>query len=270
MAQLLLQKEGKPLFKRPFDQARLSIGRDPSCDIQLLDISISRQHCAIEKESQVFVLKDFSRNGTFVNTKRIQEIKLHEGDQIQIGRWQLLFSFNGNETAAETLVEKRKEPDPSILNRMLGNSRPMKKVLIQIRQAAECAVPVCLIGASGTGKELAARLIHDLSKRCERPFVAINCGAIPANLIESLLFGHEKGSFTGASERHQGVFEQADGGTLFLDEIGEMPIELQTRLLRVLEDKKVRRIGGKADTAVDLRLVTATLQNLQERAAIDP
>ncbi|MBI4224436.1 MAG: FHA domain-containing protein, partial [Deltaproteobacteria bacterium] len=184
MAHLLLQKEDKPLFKRPLDQTRLTIGRDPSCDIQLLDIAISRQHCAIERQNRVYVLKDSSRNGTFVNAKKIQEIKLHEGDRIQIGPWRLVFSANGNETAGETFVERRQDGEPAILNRMLGNSRPLKKVLDHIRRAADSAVPVCLIGASGSGKDLAARLIHDLSRRSEKPFVAVNCGAIPANLIE--------------------------------------------------------------------------------------
>lgn len=265
MAHLLLQKEAKPLFRRPLDQTRLTIGRDPACDIQLLDAAISRQHCVIEKEGRSFVLKDFSRNGTFVNAKRIALTRLHEGDRIQVGPWQLIFSLNGNETTAETFVEANQSSPPAIIDRMLGNSKPTKKVLEQIRKAADCSVPVCLVGASGTGKELAARLVHDLSSRCGQPFVAINCGAIPANLIESLLFGHERGSFTGACERHQGVFEQADGGTLFLDEIGEMPLELQTRLLRVLETQVVRRVGGKADIAVDVRLVAATLRNLKER-----
>lgn len=266
MAFLLLQKENKPLFKRPLDAARLTIGRDPACDIQLLDAAISRQHCAIEKEERGFILKDSSRNGTLVNAKRIQTTKLHEGDQIQVGPWQLIFATNGSETIAETLVEKKAVSTPP-LQRMLGSSAAIKKVLVQIRQAAEAPVPVCLIGASGTGKELAARLIHDLSKRAQKPFVAVNCGAIPANLIESMLFGHERGSFTGASERHQGVFEQADSGTLFLDEIGEMPLELQTRLLRVLETNVVRRVGGKEDITVDVRVVAATLRSLKEQAA---
>ncbi|MDO8493820.1 MAG: sigma-54 dependent transcriptional regulator, partial [Deltaproteobacteria bacterium] len=117
---------------------------------------------------------------------------------------------------------------------------------------------------SGTGKELAASLIHQLSARRDKPFVPINCGAIPSNLIESLLFGHEKGAFTGAVERNLGVFEQADQGTLFLDEIGEMPIELQTRLLRVLENGMVKRIGARDEKKVDVRIITATNRDLQD------
>ena len=156
---------------------------------------------------------------------------------------------------------------PASLGSMLGNSRPLKEVFKLIGKAAPSDVGVCLIGESGTGKELAAKLLHDLSPRRDKPFVAINCGAIPQNLIESLLFGHERGSFTGATERHQGVFEQADGGTLFLDEIGEMPLDLQTRLLRVLESQTVRRVGAKSDIQVNVRLIAATLRDLKERVA---
>lgn len=152
---------------------------------------------------------------------------------------------------------------------IVGHSKSMQAVKDQIEKIAPTSITVCLMGESGTGKELAARWIHDLSLRKSKPFVAINCGALPENLVESLFFGHEKGSFTGATEKHCGVFEQAHEGTLFLDEIGEMPLDLQTRLLRVLETHTIRRVGGKVDIPVNVRLITATLRDLKSDVAND-
>ena len=126
---------------------------------------------------------------------------------------------------------------------------------------------VLLTGPSGSGKEVAARAIHAASTRAKAPFVAVNCGAIPRDLLESVLFGHEKGSFTGAHAQHIGKFEEADGGTLFLDEIGDMPADMQVKLLRVLEDRAVQRIGGKGQIAIDVRIVAATHRDID--AAID-
>lgn len=268
MAHLIFVKEGKPLLQRPCDQTQIIIGRDATCDIQLFEPEISRKHCAIERTNGSFVLKDLSRNGTFLNRKKIEAVKLKEQDEIQIGPWACYFVAEETQAPQETLItENKTEQAKNALGPMLGSTRAMKNVFELLRTAATNDVTICLLGESGTGKELAAKLVHDLSGRREKPFVAINCGAIPPNLIESMLFGHERGAFTGAAERHQGVFEQADGGTLFLDEIGEMPLELQTRLLRVLEERKVRRVGGKSDIPVNIRLVTATLQNLEERVA---
>lgn len=270
MPHLLFLKDGRPLIKRPLDQTRLVIGRDTSCDIQLLEPEISRRHCEIERQNGFFILKDLSRNGTFLNQKRIQEARLKSDDQIQIGPWLLNFFPEESLRQADTIVTEKKTsltPKAVSFGPMLGGASSMKEVFGLIRKAASSDITACLIGESGTGKELAARLIHDLSNRRGKPFVAINCGAIPQNLIESLLFGHEKGSFTGAVERQTGVFEQAHEGTLFLDEIGEMPLDLQTRLLRVLENQTLRRIGGKTDIEVNVRLVAATLRDLKERVA---
>jgi len=134
----------------------------------------------------------------------------------------------------------------------------MQKVFSLIHQAAPSNVSILLIGESGTGKELAAREIHNLSVRSDRPFVAVNCAALPETLIESELFGYEKGAFTGASERRQGCFEQAHGGTLFLDEILEMPVSTQSRLLRALEERTIRRLGGQTEIPIDIRLIAAS------------
>ncbi len=152
------------------------------------------------------------------------------------------------------------------LGELIGLSEPMKKVFDTLRRVARSNAPVLITGASGTGKEVAARTIHRLSRRATTPFVAFNCGAISPTLIESELFGHERGSFTGADKRRLGYFEEANGGTLFLDEITEMGSDLQVKLLRVLEAKTVRRVGGSQDLRVDVRLVSAT--NRDPQAAI--
>jgi DNA-binding NtrC family response regulator len=149
------------------------------------------------------------------------------------------------------------------LGDMVGSSPAMQRIFATIRQVAPTSAPVLIRGESGTGKELVAREIHKYSRRSDGPFVAINAAALPETLIESELFGHEKGAFTGAMERSAGCFEQAHGGTLFLDEIGEMPQSTQPKLLRVLEDLRVRRLGGKHEIAVDARVLAATSQDLE-------
>jgi DNA-binding NtrC family response regulator len=150
-----------------------------------------------------------------------------------------------------------------VLGDLVGNSPPMQQIFSLIRQVAPTSAPVLICGESGTGKELVAREIHKCSPRSDGPFVAINAAALPETLIESELFGHEKGAFTGALERSAGCFEQAHGGTLLLDEIGEMPTSTQPKLLRVLEDLRVRRLGGKHEIAVDARILAATSQELK-------
>ena len=145
-----------------------------------------------------------------------------------------------------------------VLGDLVGASKPMQQVTAMIQRVAPTRTSVLITGESGTGKEIVARTIHQLSQRAARPFVAINCAAIPQDLIESELFGHEKGAFTGAVGRRAGCFEQADGGTLLLDEIGEMPLTMQARLLRALEESKVRRLGGTSEIAVDVRVLAAT------------
>ena len=137
----------------------------------------------------------------------------------------------------------------------------------QVEVAAPSTASVLITGETGSGKEMVARSIHMLSPRAEKPFIAINCSAIPESLMESEIFGHEKGAFTGAAERRIGCFELADGGTLLLDEIGEMPAPTQAKLLRVLEDHKVRRLGSKVETPVDVRVLAATNKNPEQAVA---
>jgi len=147
------------------------------------------------------------------------------------------------------------------LGEMVGQSESMRNIFGMLRQVAPTTAPVLITGESGTGKELVARAIHALSKRSSYPFVAVNCAALPETLIESELFGHEKGSFTGAVERRMGCIEMAECGTLFLDEIAEMPVAMQAKLLRVLEDFRYRRIGGKQELKADVRIISATNRN---------
>jgi DNA-binding NtrC family response regulator len=147
---------------------------------------------------------------------------------------------------------------------LVGSGPAMKKLLAQIDRVAASETRVCILGETGTGKELVARAIHEKSPRHENAFVTLNCAAVPAELIESELFGHEKGAFTGAAARHLGKFEQADGGTLFLDEIGDMPVAMQAKLLRVLEEGEVERVGGDKPVKVNVRVVVATHRHLED------
>ena len=161
-------------------------------------------------------------------------------------------------TRVELEVTRRKLRDAGSLGSLIGPSKKMQEIFRLIELVAPSTASVLITGASGTGKELVARNVHELSPRRNKPFIAINCAAIPETLIESEIFGHEKGAFTGALERRTGCFELAEGGTLLLDEIGEMPIATQAKLLRVLEDRKLRRLGSKVETTVDVRVLAAT------------
>ena len=173
-------------------------------------------------------------------------------------------------TVDNAMKLRRLESENRELRRRVGRhelvwtGEAMRRVMAQIDRVAASETRICIYGETGTGKELVARTLHEKSARAAGPFITLNCAAIPAELIESELFGHEKGSFTGATQRHVGKFEQAHHGTLFLDEIGDMPLALQTRLLRVLEESEVERIGGDKPVAVDVRVVVATHRNLEE------
>jgi DNA-binding NtrC family response regulator len=162
------------------------------------------------------------------------------------------------ESARQLEIAHRRLRDSGVFGRLLGHSKCMRSVTSLIEQVAPSSASVLITGESGTGKELAARTLHDLSPRKSNPFVAVNCAAIPESLMESEIFGHEKGAFTGATERRLGCFELADTGTLLLDEIGEMPMATQAKLLRVLEDSRVRRLGSKQEIEVDVRVLAAT------------
>jgi DNA-binding NtrC family response regulator len=171
------------------------------------------------------------------------------------------------DTAIELEVARRRLRETGVLGSMVGNSRQMREIFGLIEQIAPSNVSVLITGESGTGKELVARTLHELSPRKPRPFVAVNCAAIPEALIESELFGHEKGAFTGAAERRAGCFELANGGTLLLDELGEMPPGTQAKLLRVLEERRFRRLGARTEQEVDVRVLAATNRDPSESVA---
>jgi DNA-binding NtrC family response regulator len=167
----------------------------------------------------------------------------------------------------ELEASRRRLRDVGVLGSLVGPSRKMQEIFRLVEMVSPSTASVLITGESGTGKELLARTIHSISPRRSKPFVAINCAAIPETLIESEIFGHEKGAFTGALERRTGCFELAEGGTLLLDEIGEMPVATQAKLLRVLEDRKLRRLGSKGETSVDVRVLAATNQPPEEAVA---
>lgn len=172
-------------------------------------------------------------------------------------------------TVENALKLQRLETENRQLRQRLGKhelvwqGEAMKKVMAQLERVAASETRICILGETGTGKELVARTLHEKSQRSSGPFITLNCAAVPAELIESELFGHEKGSFTGAASRHLGKFEQANGGTIFLDEIGDMPLGMQAKLLRVLEEGEVERVGGGAPISVDVRVIVATHRNLE-------
>lgn len=171
------------------------------------------------------------------------------------------------ETAIELEVARRRLRESGVLGALVGRSKAMREIFALIEQIGPSNVSVLITGESGTGKELVARTLHDLSPRKGRPFVAVNCAAIPETLIESEIFGHEKGAFTGAAERRAGCFELASGGTLLLDELGEMPIATQAKLLRVLEERKLRRLGARTEQDVDVRVLAATNRDPEQAVA---
>jgi DNA-binding NtrC family response regulator len=171
------------------------------------------------------------------------------------------------ETEIELEIARRRLRETGVLGSLVGSSKPMREIFGLIEQIAPSNVPVLITGESGTGKELVARTLHNLSPRKNRPFVAVNCAAIPETLIESEIFGHEKGAFTGAVDRRAGCFELASGGTLLLDEVGDMPIGTQAKLLRVLEERKLRRLGARTEQDVDVRVLAAT--NRDPKSAVE-
>jgi DNA-binding NtrC family response regulator len=171
------------------------------------------------------------------------------------------------ETNIELEVARRRLRETGVLGAMVGNSKAMREIFGLIEQIAPSNVSVLITGESGTGKELVARTLHDLSPRKPRPFVAVNCAAIPETLIESEIFGHERGAFTGAVDRRIGCFELATGGTLLLDELAEMPVGTQAKLLRVLEEHKLRRLGARTEVEVDVRVLAATNRDPEDAIA---
>ncbi|MBI5577319.1 MAG: sigma 54-interacting transcriptional regulator [Deltaproteobacteria bacterium] len=258
----------------------VKIGRGREADLQLPDPSVSRLHARIFRVGDQYFLSDTSRNGTFHSGKRITQLLLENGHVFGVGPYQIHFSREDfpNSGAEPPTVSQGQNQQPEVSTRrggvkretssstfgLIGNSPIIAKLFENIRRVGASDFPVLIEGETGSGKELVSRGIHDSSCRKDRPFVVVNCGAISPELIESELFGHEKGSFTGATAQRRGAFETAHGGTIFLDEIGELPLALQPKLLRALEQKEIKRVGGNETILVDVRIIAATNRSLRE------
>jgi DNA-binding NtrC family response regulator len=244
-----------------FEREEVSIGAMDDNDVVLPEEAVSRYHCKIVQDDSAYVLVDLdSTNGTFINGVRIREGFLRPGCTVEVGQRKLVFNAR----------EERVEITPSAADRcvdIIGQNGRMREIYAIIEKIAPTATTVVIEGETGTGKEVVAQSIHKLSRRAGGPLIIFDCGAVPPNLIESELFGHEKGSFTGAVMTRQGLFEMADGGTLFLDEMGELPLDLQPKLLRCLEQREVRRVGAAKPSRVDVRIIAATNRNLEEEVA---
>jgi DNA-binding NtrC family response regulator len=239
----------------------LEVGTQPGSDLQLSDEQVSRRHLRIDVDERGCVVRDLgSTNGTRLGGVRIRVAPLDDGAILECGRSKLRFTFT-DEPFRLALAER------DDFGGLLGRSVAMRELFALCDRVAPTDAPVLIEGETGTGKERVARAIHARSRRAGRPFAVFDCAAVPPTLIEAELFGHEKGAFTGATERRAGVFERADGGTVFLDEMGELALELQPKLLRVLESNEVFRVGANKATPIDVRIVAATNRDLSARVA---
>ncbi len=253
----MLQSVDDPTQEWTFDKEEIRLGSMEDNDVVLSDDTVSRYHCKIVQDDTGYILVDNnSTNGTFVNKVRVREAFLKPGCTVGVGQTQLRFNAKEEEVHIVPSTAKR-------CGGLIGGNAKMREIYSIIEKIAPTATTVVIDGETGTGKEVVAQSIHNLSPRSKGELVVFDCGAVPPNLIESELFGHEKGSFTGAMMTRTGLFEQADGGTLFLDELGELPIDLQPKLLRVLEQREVRRVGAAKAHKVDVRIIAATNRDLE-------
>jgi len=256
-----LTRLGERPSEHRFDGELVRVGSGADNELVIPDRSVSRSHCRIFLESGRFVIQDEgSKNGTYVNDVPVREAFLLPGMRITIGGSVYRFETDERDEQIEPYKQAK-------LGDLVGTSASMREAFALISRIAPVDSTVVVVGETGTGKELAARALHDGSRRSDGPFVVVDCGAISPTLIESELFGHERGAFTGALEKKIGSFERADGGTVFLDEIGELPMELQVKLLRVLERHEIKRVGGEGYLPVDVRVVAATHRDLAKMVA---
>jgi transcriptional regulator with PAS, ATPase and Fis domain len=247
------------------------IGGIKECDVVLRDRHVSRRHAEIRRTTDGVVLRDLgSRNGTFVNRISVKEAVLPSGAQLRIGMTALAFETGDENGRLARLArggiddEALKSIPPQFAS-VVGSSPALRRTCALLAKLAPTELTVTLIGETGTGKDVLARAVHACSPRAAMPFFVFDCGAVAPTLIESELFGHKKGSFTGAVAEHRGAFERAQGGTLFLDEIGELSLDLQPKLLRVLERRSLQPVGGTGEVSVDVRILAATNRDLESR-----
>jgi DNA-binding NtrC family response regulator len=240
------------------EQRISTIGSAFDADVHLADPTVSRNHCRLEATPFGYRLVDEeSKNGTFLDGNRVERAYVTEGSSIRLG--ETVFEVRDAEESVDIAVSRDDR-----FGGMIGGSLAIREVFAMLERVARTDATVLIEGESGTGKEVAARELHKHSKRCDGPFTVFDCGAVPRELIESELFGHVKGAFTSAVADRKGAFTNAHGGTLFLDEIGELDVDLQPKLLRVLETREVRPVGGSQARKVDVRIVAATNRGLKE------
>ncbi|HWU91404.1 MAG TPA: sigma 54-interacting transcriptional regulator [Kofleriaceae bacterium] len=234
------------------------VGKAPDAnDLVLGDETVSRVHFEIMRDAKGYLVRDLkSTNGTFLDGAEVKEAYLRAGSVIAAGSCEL--KFTPFEERIEILPSEKEQ-----LGEMVGKSPAMREIFGLVERIAPTDATVLIEGETGTGKDMIARTLHQLSPRDAAPFIVVDCGAVAGTLIESELFGHEKGAFTGAIAARQGAFELASGGTVFLDELGELALDLQPKLLRVLEQRELRRVGGQKTIKVDLRVIAATRKDLR-------
>ncbi len=237
------------------------IGGDAACDLVLSDDRVSARHLAVRGQASRFAVRDLgSTNGTWYEGSRVAEVTVPAGTTLLAGRTALRI-----EPEAQPL-----DLPPSQARRfgeLVGDSLAIREVFAVLERVAESDVTVLVEGETGTGKELVARAIHEASRRRRGPFVAVDCGALPEGMLDSELFGHVRGAFTGAAQPRSGMIVRADGGTLFLDELGRISPSVQARLLRVLEERVVRPLGGDVERAVDVRVIAASRDDVDGEVA---
>ena len=240
---------------------RSLIGLSPVCQVKLSDATVSRRHAALERDKGWTRLVDLdSSNGTFVNDVRVRDAYLQGNEIIRVGSTKLRVDADAAPHLAEASELDR-------FGRLIGASREMRCLYPLLARLAATEVPVLVEGETGTGKELLAESLHEASARKDGPFVVLDCTTVSPSLLEAELFGHERGAFTGAVNARRGLFEEAHTGTLLIDEIGDLDISLQAKLLRALEKKEVRRVGGNKWTRVDVRIIAATRRDLDREVA---
>lgn len=258
---LVVREEGEER-EATFDaKSEITVGAMDDNDLVLRDDTVSRYHCKIIQEGESYVLVDLdSTNGSFINRVRIKEAFLKPNCTISMGKTNIKF----------LPIDERVRVLPSSRNRygeVIGQDVKIREIFGVLEKISPTDTTVVIEGETGTGKEVVARSIHRTSLRADQPFMVFDCSAVPENLIESELFGHEKGSFTGAIMTRQGLFELANAGTIFLDELGELSIDLQPKLLRVLEQREVKRVGSNRPIKVDVRVIAATNRDLEQEVA---
>ena len=253
--------EGPDVGKRLTTGERVTrLGTHPDCDLELNDPLTSRLHARIEIDPLGHrLIDDSSKNGTFIDGMRIRDLYLTPEIRIRLGGNVIRYTPGDQEVEIALSRDHR-------FGGLLGRSAAMREIFAVLSRVAPTDMTVLIEGESGTGKELVAQALHDHSDRAGGPLVVFDCSAVSPSLIESELFGHVKGAFTGATGSRTGAFEQADGGTLFLDEIGELPLDMQPKLLRALEQREVRPVGGNRPVRFNARIVAATNRNLQKEA----